>query len=793
MRKYIPLSSGVFLSIATALNIQALIVSGWLYFDAPGTHHAAKKGSHERAIYIRPVGVTILSAMSACMGGLGIGALFVRMLEKKIKWTTRLFIAGAAGQGILSLLAVVTFAFWESTYRHPDTHLTEGPFYSGITALLSLFVAGTSYYHHTVNRDQAYAYVLYELSLAQRQLILLLITSIAYTFGMGAGYAWIEGWDFDDGIYWCISTLATIGFGDLVPQTTGGKLLLPLAAFFGIGILAATIYSVRQVGLELLTHRLASEYSRSFGIAEEAYHGNARPSSSGSDGRRRRNTATGGGDGGAYRRSSAAAALSIPIRHPATDGSRSNRRPVVNRVVPLASSAPSNPSYIHAPSSNNHTQDRPASPIPDRVTRSPSPPSDHHDYGLPLGRSYTTSILDPPRTLIVSRGPNLPQLTIVAPADIRRKQVVEATQRTFRRQIVWAVVVVMLNMVGFGAVFAWLEDWEFVEGLYFTFCALTTIGYGDYTLSKVQSRSIFIWFLYIGIGSVTYLFSLVAERALDQWTVTVNKITDRVDRYERKGALKRRYGCNKDKNRAGRKTGHGGGLETSESEGWIHDDWKQESDTLIPPVSTAPAPTPTTLQLPTISSSSHPHSQPSTSILIPPSSSSYTPSLHNSPTTSSSSESETTHLLSHTPPPHSITITPSLAHLASSLSPSHPARPSPSSSSLAGGGTRYPVRFYTPPLDDRDREDEGRYAESVPVSSTLLNNLPFFGLGSRGGASTSLSSSEEEEGDGSGGMTRPPQRHRRTSSVVDPGGEGRWARAHRRYSAAQSRSMSQLG
>lgn len=37
------------------------------------------------------------------------------------------------------------------------------------------------------------------------------------------------------------------------------------------------------------------------------------------------------------------------------------------------------------------------------------------------------------------------------------------------------------------------------------------------------------------------MFSLISERALDQWTVTVNKIENRVDRYERKARLKKMY------------------------------------------------------------------------------------------------------------------------------------------------------------------------------------------------------------------------------------------------------------
>lgn len=54
-----------------------------------------------------------------------------------------------------------------------------------------------------------------------------------------------------------------------------------------------------------------------------------------------------------------------------------------------------------------------------------------------------------------------------------------------------------------------------------------------------MSRSIFIWYAFLGIAVTTYLGSIVGEYAVDQWTVTVSKIEKRVDRYEKKAELKR--------------------------------------------------------------------------------------------------------------------------------------------------------------------------------------------------------------------------------------------------------------
>ncbi|KAJ3160932.1 Potassium channel [Geranomyces michiganensis] len=394
-------------------------------------------------------------------------------------------------------------------------------------------------YHHYRNRSQVYSYTLYELSLAQRQLILLFIASMAYTMAMGQFYAKLEGWESDDGIYWCISTLATIGFGDIVPKTLTGKLLLPPAASFGIAILAANIYSLRQVALELLTHRLASEYSKAFGIAKQFIgreighleHALERGLEDVEHGLEHVHEAV--SSHAANHQQQGTATRALPQNIPPMRGEPEER---------LAFSAPDS-RHPQRPASLARTHT--ASDVQgtfeptDNINRHSAPAL--NSEGVPFSRAYTTSAMEPSRTMIISRGPTLPQLRIQTGHHVRRRQVVEATRRAFRQQIVLAAFAVTTNMCTFGAFFAYFEGWSFWEGMYFAFCSLTAIGYGDYVLRTVQSRSIFFWFLYIGIGSFTYLFSLVAERALDQWTIEVSKIENRVDRYERKAKLKKMY------------------------------------------------------------------------------------------------------------------------------------------------------------------------------------------------------------------------------------------------------------
>lgn len=51
-------------------------------------------------------------------------------------------------------------------------------------------------------------------------------------------YHFVEGWNMLDSVYFCVITLATIGYGDYAPKTDLGKLFTIFYAFAGIGVLA---------------------------------------------------------------------------------------------------------------------------------------------------------------------------------------------------------------------------------------------------------------------------------------------------------------------------------------------------------------------------------------------------------------------------------------------------------------------------------------------------------------------------------------------------------------------------
>lgn len=60
-------------------------------------------------------------------------------------------------------------------------------------------------------------------------------------------YHWLEGWSYLDALYFCVISLATIGYGDLTPATPEAKMFTIIYVINGIAILLALFDRVRAV------------------------------------------------------------------------------------------------------------------------------------------------------------------------------------------------------------------------------------------------------------------------------------------------------------------------------------------------------------------------------------------------------------------------------------------------------------------------------------------------------------------------------------------------------------------
>ena len=75
------------------------------------------------------------------------------------------------------------------------------------------------------------------------------------------------------------------------------------------------------------------------------------------------------------------------------------------------------------------------------------------------------------------------------------------------------VPVVLLLIIIFGGAYLYqvIEDWRYLDSVYFTVVTITTIGYGDFAPQTDGGKILTIIFPFVGIGMAFYFFSLMGK------------------------------------------------------------------------------------------------------------------------------------------------------------------------------------------------------------------------------------------------------------------------------------------
>ena len=71
----------------------------------------------------------------------------------------------------------------------------------------------------------------------------LIISTFSLLFTGTFIFHYLEGWRWFDALYYCVMTLATVGYGDFAPKTDLGKFTTIIYVISGIGIFLTFIQS----------------------------------------------------------------------------------------------------------------------------------------------------------------------------------------------------------------------------------------------------------------------------------------------------------------------------------------------------------------------------------------------------------------------------------------------------------------------------------------------------------------------------------------------------------------------
>ena len=87
--------------------------------------------------------------------------------------------------------------------------------------------------------------------MAKLRKIFVLTTLLFILLAFGSmGYVWIEGWDFFDALYMTVTTLTTVGYGEVHPLSRAGKIYNIVLILVGMGVLFYIISILARVVVE---------------------------------------------------------------------------------------------------------------------------------------------------------------------------------------------------------------------------------------------------------------------------------------------------------------------------------------------------------------------------------------------------------------------------------------------------------------------------------------------------------------------------------------------------------------
>jgi voltage-gated potassium channel len=98
---------------------------------------------------------------------------------------------------------------------------------------------------------------------------LLIVYGVLLAIGTGF-YARVEGWSVLDAMYFCVLTLATVGFGDLTPRTPLGRAFTIVYVLIGTGVFVGV---AAEFAITILRGRAALAVNEGARRADDALEG----------------------------------------------------------------------------------------------------------------------------------------------------------------------------------------------------------------------------------------------------------------------------------------------------------------------------------------------------------------------------------------------------------------------------------------------------------------------------------------------------------------------------------------
>jgi len=230
--RHLPLIAGLLIAFSLFLNFFATTNSTWLLKTYPPVDEYQNNILMQFLLWIT---LLISIANTIC--------LIMRLFGKSIVRATKLCILLCLIQGTMLVVIVLLFALFNPLKE--ELEYSEG-FFSAIQASCICFLSASFLFFDKAttsdfeNKGSGFSHV-------QRKLVILVSAAILYVTIGTYIFMQMEPWSSKESMFFIITTLTTIGFGNRAPKNDHSRLFIIIYSIGGMAILAYTISVISEV------------------------------------------------------------------------------------------------------------------------------------------------------------------------------------------------------------------------------------------------------------------------------------------------------------------------------------------------------------------------------------------------------------------------------------------------------------------------------------------------------------------------------------------------------------------
>ncbi|KAG8970668.1 hypothetical protein FRC03_004050 [Tulasnella sp. 419] len=473
--RYLPILSGILSPFAILLEIPAL-TEPW-YIRTEGNKTVETRSN--------PMVLEAGMAVSMAFAVIANTALIMRFLEKRVKVMTIICMLFLILHDVINIIAVTVFGV---VHRHDDGFTYGEAFWITVCSTIASIVATATLgwdLWHTPDFAKSGS----GLTRKQRSLIILVMILITYIALGSLVYAVIMDLTFQDGLYFTVVSIETIGFGDIAPNNTGSRVFAIFYNTFGIINVGLVVSTTRDTIVEAFENAYRKRRAE---VARRRHETRVLKANKKARRVAVENVLKEAGLPVYVRNENAPAHLfgvpgtsAMKLNEDAlNDEQREQVRQTVEKVH----------SNLVGQQSAKHEE----------LPHAELDPTEKKGRAVELSQELQKEVA-------LSGVPGKDETQEESFQDFR-KRILEEEQKEFATKLIVAWSFFLTFWVVGAAIFMHTEKpWSYGDSLYFCWVSFVTIGYGDLTPKSPAGRAIFVVWALMGVAAMTILISVLSE------------------------------------------------------------------------------------------------------------------------------------------------------------------------------------------------------------------------------------------------------------------------------------------